>query len=244
MSELTHYNPEVSVYSPQNFEHSQRVAKALASSDLVPDSYRGNTANCLLALELSNRMQSSPFIIMQNVHMIKGNPSWKSPFIISMIQNSGRFKDIEYVYTDEGEKTVEYTVWVNQNGKKQPQTKTLKVKNLTCTFVAIDQNGKKIEGETISIEMAIKEGWYTKSGSKWPTMPRQMLAYRAASFFSRMYCPDLLMGMHTKEEVEEIRQEPETIDTEYTEASPIAKVIQNAEKSSPTPPKEEGPSYL
>ena len=48
--------------------------------------------------------------------------------------------------------------------------------------------------------MAIDEGWYSKNGSKWRTMPEQMLRYRAASFWCSTYSPELSMGMRTVEE--------------------------------------------
>ena len=44
--------------------------------------------------------------------------------------------------------------------------------------------------------MAKQEGWFSKTGSKWQTMPDQMLIYRAYSFFARAYCPDKLLGIH------------------------------------------------
>ena len=52
--------------------------------------------------------------------------------------------------------------------------------------------------------MAKKEGWYSKNGSKWQTMEDLMLRYRAATFFGRLYTPDLLMGMQTKEELDDV----------------------------------------
>lgn len=51
--------------------------------------------------------------------------------------------------------------------------------------------------------MAVKEGWYTKNGSKWQTMPEMMLRYRAASFFGKLYAPELLMSIQTAEEVQD-----------------------------------------
>ena len=47
--------------------------------------------------------------------------------------------------------------------------------------------------------MVKAEGWITNS--KWKSMPEQMLAYRAAAFFARVYCPESLMGLQTYEEV-------------------------------------------
>jgi hypothetical protein len=51
--------------------------------------------------------------------------------------------------------------------------------------------------------MAKAEGWYAKNGSKWQTMPEQMLRYRAASFFVRAYAPELSLGLATREEIED-----------------------------------------
>jgi hypothetical protein len=49
--------------------------------------------------------------------------------------------------------------------------------------------------------MAKAEGWLTRAGSKWQSMPELMIRYRAASFFGRLYCPDILNGMYTADEV-------------------------------------------
>ena len=53
------------------------------------------------------------------------------------------------------------------------------------------------------MEMAEKEGWTKKAGSKWLTMPDQMLIYRAAALWSRAYAPEISMGFLTKEEAED-----------------------------------------
>lgn len=56
----------------------------------------------------------------------------------------------------------------------------------------------------MTIEMAVREGWFTKSGSKWQTMPEVMLRYRAAAFFGKLYAPELLMGLRTAEEEQDL----------------------------------------
>ena len=70
-----------------------------------------------------------------------------------------------------------------------------------------EKNGRKVTGPVIDMDMARAEGWVGKSGSKWQTMPQMMLRYRAASFFGRMNCPELTMGIYTREEVIEIGPE-------------------------------------
>ena len=54
--------------------------------------------------------------------------------------------------------------------------------------------------------MAKKEGWATKSGSKWATMPELMIRYRAAAFWGRLYASDLLLGLQTQEEAIDVQQ--------------------------------------
>jgi hypothetical protein len=49
--------------------------------------------------------------------------------------------------------------------------------------------------------MAKAEGWTKKNGSKWLTMPEQMFMYRAGAFWSRVYAPELSLGMSTAEEI-------------------------------------------
>ena len=55
--------------------------------------------------------------------------------------------------------------------------------------------------------MAKKEGWYSKSGSKWQSMPIQMMMYRAGAFFGRVHGPDILMGLPLADEMNDIKKE-------------------------------------
>jgi hypothetical protein len=67
----------------------------------------------------------------------------------------------------------------------------------------VDLDGNKVVGAKITIQMAKDEGWFAKSGSKWLTMPEQMLMYRAGAFFARVHCPDVLYGVQMVEEVKD-----------------------------------------
>ena len=88
-----------SVYSSiQSFESAQRIAASLADSALVPINFQGQKGlpNCILAIEIANRMGMSPFQVMQNLNIIHGRPSWSSQFIIGLIQGSNRFDGFTY----------------------------------------------------------------------------------------------------------------------------------------------------
>ena len=66
------------------------------------------------------------------------------------------------------------------------------------------------------MEIAKKEGWIDKNGSKWRTMPEQMLMYRSASWFVRAYAPEISMGLQTQEEMEDVHDLRRNRDGSYT----------------------------
>jgi hypothetical protein len=168
----------------QQFENAQRIAKALASSALVPKEYQGQQglANTLVAMEIAGRMNLSPLQVMQNLHVIHGRPSWSSQFIIAMINGCGRFTPLDYNVSGEGD-------------------------SLSCFAYATEiATGKELRGPVVTMAMAKREGWATKSGSKWQTMPDLMIRYRSAAFWGRLYVPEFLVGMKTQEEVVDIEE--------------------------------------
>ena len=164
------------VFAPAQFEHAQRIAKLLSSSDLVPNQYKGNIANTMVALEMAHRMNASPLMVMQNLHIIHGRPSWGSSFIIASLNSCGRFGTLRFESTP-----------------------------TSCKAVTMDKkSGAILEGPTVTMEMAKAEGWLDKPGSKWKTMPELMLKYRAAAFFGRLYAPEIMMGLYSADEVVDI----------------------------------------
>ncbi len=203
-----------SIYSSDTaFERAQRMAKQLAASDIVPAQYKGNLSNTMIALEMANRTGSSPIMVMQNLHVIQGKPSWSSSFIIAALNSCGRFSPIRFRYTDLGAKEVAFEVWEGAQGQRRKVARSVKINDKACVAYAYDQRGDVLDGPTVTIEMAVKEGWYTKSDSKWPTMTDLMLSYRAAAFFGRLYAPDVLMGMQTQDEVNDVTAVPVTSTT-------------------------------
>lgn len=186
------------------FEDAQRMSKMLSESTLVPQAYRGNMSNCLVALEISYRINVSPLMVMQNLNIIEGKPAWSSAYITAVINSSGKFSAIKYELVDKGPFDATYTEWVGEKGSRIPQKKTIKLNNLTCRAYATElKTGEVLVGPEVSMKMAVDEGWYGKTGSKWKTMPELMLRYRSAAFFCRVYDPASLLGMRMEDELEE-----------------------------------------
>jgi len=189
-----------------NFKDAQRMAIMLSESDLVPKQFKGNVANCVIALEMANRIGASPLAVMQNLYVVHGKPAWSSQFLIACVNASKRFSPIRYVLSAPSENpreiTYSYTVYEGQN--KKTMTGKAMVRDQSCYCWATDITGERLTSPTITIEMAVQEGWYTKDGSKWKTMQELMLRYRSATLFARLYAPELTMGIHTEDEVIDI----------------------------------------
>lgn len=226
------YNASAAGQMQRQFETYQRIAKPLSESDFVPEAYKGKIGNCIIAVEMAARMGTLPLTVMQNLCIVKGNPTWKSRFLIGCVNACGRYTTLDYRITIEGTVgEVKYKTWEKgKDGKKHEVQKPFErpqLDNLVCVASATEKaTGKVLTSTPVSIRMAIEEGWYTKDGSKWPTMPQQMLRYRAASFWVSTFAPEMAMGLRTEEEQRDI------VDVGYEDMSEAAP--QQAPRPRPT----------
>lgn len=169
-------------------EALQRAGKLFSSSPLVPKEYQGpdGMPSCCIALDLANRIGANPLMVMQNLYIVHGRPGWSAKFKIATFNQCGRFTPIRYEF-------------VGEKGKD----------SYGCRAWAIEKaTGQRLEGTEVTIALAKAEGWFNKSGSKWQTMPEQMLRYRSAGWFVDTVAPELSMGIPTAEEVEDVENEP------------------------------------
>lgn len=175
-------SPKTSAFETvSSFEHAQRVAKMLSSSSLIPKEYQSNIQNTMIALEMAHRTGASPLMVMQNLYIVHGKPSWSSSFVIAALNSSNRFEALRFEVKGEGD-SLECFAWTYTKGEHK----------------------ERIEGPAVTMKMAKAEGWVDKNGSKWKTMPTLMIRYRAAAFFGRLYAPEITMGMLTEDEYRDI----------------------------------------
>lgn len=179
--------------SLQGFELAQRAARLLASSTMVPENYQGNLPNCVIALNMANRMGADPLMVMQNLHIVYGRPAWSAQFLIATFNMCGRFSSLRFEFAGtEGQDDWGCRAWAIEKSTEE-----------------------KLTGALVTIGLAKKEGWYGKSGSKWQSMPEQMLRYRAASWFVRAYAPELSMGLQTADEISDTYTAYQSADGTY-----------------------------
>ena len=229
--------------SLKSFEFMQRTAKMFSSSSMVPTAYRTHVLknrkdesgewiekweenpsalpNCMIALNMSQRMNADPLMIMQNLNVIEGRPSWSSQFIIAAINSCGRYSPLRFDFVPGEEIEATYTTFDGWGKNKKSIVNKVSVKNTSCVAWAVELATKtRLESPAVTMEMAVNEGWYGKNGSKWQSMPELMLRYRSAAFFGRIYAPELLMGLPASEEIHDIIDVKPQADGSYA-ADPV-----------------------
>lgn len=168
----------------ENFREAYKIAKVFSQAALVPERFQGKINDCTVAVNMAMRMNVDPLMVMQNLYVVKGKPSWSGQACMSFIK--AKYNKAVPVYY----------------GAKGTDSRG-------CFIKATDFSGESVEGPEVTIKMAKDEGWFGKTGSKWKTMPELMLAYRAAAFFARIYCPEVLMGVAVEGEAEDINNSPQ-----------------------------------
>jgi hypothetical protein len=183
----TSINVRAGFESLHAFELMQRQAKLLMVSSLVPKAFQNNLPNCVIALNMANRIGADPLMVMQNLYVVHGSPSWSAQFVIACFNQCGRFSSMRFEWRNTPTKVGDIP---DEWG---------------CRAYATElKTGEKIFGPWITIKMSKAEGWYQKSGSKWQTIPELMLMYRAGSWMQRTSAPDISMGLRTAEEVHDV----------------------------------------
>jgi hypothetical protein len=191
----------------QEFDLQQRRANALSKSTLIPKDFQANVSNCMIALDIADSLGMKPLPVLQNLYIVHGKPAWSSQFLIAAFNQCGKFSGITYTFVGD------------------PASD-----NYGCFAKAIDlRTGELLQGPLVTIAIAKKEGWYSKSGSKWQTMPELMMRYRAATFLVRTTAPELTMGLPMQEEMEDIQPVNTVTIESLRQQQKIGSVIEVAE---------------
>ena len=167
-------NNSLAIY--ENFGQTKDIATALSNSDLVPPHFQKKPANVLIALEFAYRNDIAPFAAMQSMFVVHGRVGMSAAMAISLARKHNVWKSLRYKVEGKGE-------------------------SLSVTAIATMHDDTEVEA-TVTMQMAIIAGW-TKSAI-YKSIPDQMLKYRAATFLIRSNFPEVLFGMQTVEELNDV----------------------------------------
>lgn len=197
----------------QAFELQLRKAKVFAASTLVPQQYRNNLPDCVIAMNMANRIGADVLMVMQNMYLVQGKPGWSAQFLIATFNSCGRFSSMRFE-------------WKGKQGSA----------DWGCRAYATEKaTGEMIQGAWVTWDMAQKEGWTKKTGSKWLSLPELMMQYRSAAFLVRAYAPELGMGLQTVEEIIDVTPPAGVVSLEQhgSKADAIANALRSRQAEAP-----------
>jgi hypothetical protein len=198
--------------NPAIFEQMQRGAKLFSESGLVPKTFERNPAACFVGLQLAAQLGVNPFMLFQKIYSVQGKIGIETQIAVAVANQRGVFLGpIEHEFSGEG-------------------------KTRSCKATATLTKSGKAVSMVVDWATVEAEGWASKPGSKWKTMPDQMFRYRTSLWLIRTYAPEVLMGLYGSEELEDSR----TID--ITPPSPLAEKLKKAKEIKET--KEVAPEVI
>ncbi|MGQ9451764.1 RecT family recombinase [Leclercia sp. TB492] len=175
------------VFNVQALGQLTAFAELMAQSAVtVPKHLAGKPADCMAIVMQAMQWGMNPYAVAQKTHLVNGVLGYEAQLVNAVISSSsaivGRF---HYEYGGDWEKIA---------GKKDGRDEL-------GLFVRV---GAVLRGET---EITWGENFYladitTRNSPLWKTAPKQQIAYLAVKYWARLYCPEVILGVYSPDEVE------------------------------------------
>ena len=182
----------ISIFDTERMDKVYAFAVKISASTLVPDHYQNNPPNCFLAMWKAERMGMDFHSFMQVSYVYKGKFGYEAKFVIARLNTSGKFNG-PVRWKTEGE------IKRNKDG-----VVTMESTKKWIAYATYMETGEMID-QSFELTTAIRNGWTKEATSKWNTMTEEKGQYQSAIFLGRMYAPEVIMDMQTREEVEDVK---------------------------------------
>ena len=177
LSHMTNARLDDSLFSKDLAPHYMQLASKLASSELVPKSFRGKPQDLFICWAMGYQIGLAPEQAMQCIAVINGKPAMWGDDMLALCMAHKEFDDIIEKPIMKGDAIVGYTCIVKRKGKADKEN-------------------------VFTLDMAKKAGLLAKGGV-WTQYTERMLKLRARGFSLRDAFPDALKGIKPREEVED-----------------------------------------
>lgn len=165
---------------PQTWQDAVSMAGALVRAEMVPKHFLGSVEKTTVAILAGLEVGLPPITAVQSIYIINNMPCLFGDGLIGVVRGSGLLEDIE--------EHMEF------DDKGLPMLSVCRVK----------RKGEKTWTEhTLTRAQAQRAGWWAKSGP-WTQTPQRMMQLRPRSWCLRDKFADVLKGLHSAEEVEDM----------------------------------------
>lgn len=178
------------VFSHQMLQRIQDFSKIMSTGGAtVPKHLQGNSADCMAVTMQAFQWGMNPFAVAQKTHLVNGTLGYEAQLVNAVIVSSGaiigKFK-YEYIGNwDEYQKT------------KKTHDDEIKL-NLGIKVGAILKGDQDITwGEPLYLSNVT-----IRNSPLWKSAPKQQIAYLAVKYWARLYCPEVILGVYSTDELE------------------------------------------
>jgi hypothetical protein len=193
------------VLDGDSLDKMMRLADLMATGRAtVPKHFNGNPADCLAVIMQSMQWGMNPFAVAQKTHQVNGVLGYEAQLINAVITSRAPVKDrLHYEWYGDWSKVIgKFEIRKGEKGEyRVPGWKMSDEEGLGVKVWATFRG----EDEPRVIELLLAQA-RTRNSGLWADDPRQQLSYLAVKRWSRLYCPDVILGVYSPDEVEEYGQ--------------------------------------
>ena len=194
-------NSDVGSYT--ELEGMMNLARLMATSKVTIPTHLKNEGDCLAIVMQSAQWGMNPFSVAQKTFLLNGVLGYESQLVSAIINKNAPIKQrLQYEFIGNWDKVIG-----NTKEKTSQKGNTYRVNASTPA----DEKGCGVKvsatmnGENKPRELTLMFAQVTlRNSTLWAEDPKQQLAYLAAKKWARLYCPDVILGVYTKDEVEQI----------------------------------------
>lgn len=174
-------------FNKDSFDLCWRSAKLISMSQLVPKRFQGKVEDCFLALSMARSLGVIPMMVMSEIYVVFGTPSMSGKMVAGLVNASGLFDDpLNYRFSEERP-----AMWCEAYTTRHGREYSVRVEWDAHVVASGWDKDKKEKDSDRTVP------------SKWRTMREQMFRYRSASWFGKAFAPQVMLGMQTREELED-----------------------------------------
>lgn len=195
-------NSNVAIFSPQNFAAIQQFAQVMASgASTIPRHLQGNVADCMAITMQAAQWRMNPFAVAQKTHTVNGVLGYEAQLVNAVITTRGPLQDrINYDWYGPWEKVIgKFNIKKGDKGEYRVPGWSLADEEGIGIRVWATLKGEDVPRE-LNLLLAQAR---VRNSTLWADDPRQQLAYLAVKRWARLYCPEVIMGVYTPDEIDQ-----------------------------------------
>ncbi|MGL5475732.1 MAG: RecT family recombinase [Citrobacter braakii] len=201
-------NSNVALFDSQYLNAISAFAQIMAQgAATVPRHLQGNQADCMAVAMQAAQWQMNPFAVAQKTHLINGVLGYEAQLVNAVISRSGVLANrFEYEWYGPWEKVVG-KFQIRKGDKGEYRVPGWPLADETGIGIIIRATLKG-EDQPRVLDLLLAQA-RTRNSTLWADDPRQQLAYLAVKRWARLFCPDVILGVYTPDELDDRREERE-----------------------------------